>query len=84
MSSMSSMSMSPPPPSDLGTYSRSMHQHTKRQMEQASQLRHHDNSQPTNNGTSSQSGPSAMPNGVAGAGASSRRHRSPGDYGYQT
>ncbi|KAK1688095.1 hypothetical protein CORC01_09311 [Colletotrichum orchidophilum] len=30
-----SIPISPPPPSDLSTYMRSMHQHTKRQMEAA-------------------------------------------------
>ncbi|TDZ12995.1 hypothetical protein C8034_v004934 [Colletotrichum sidae] len=30
-----SIPVSPPPPSDLSTYMRSMHQHTKRQMEAA-------------------------------------------------
>ncbi|KAK6219875.1 hypothetical protein QIS74_05377 [Colletotrichum tabaci] len=30
-----SIPVSPPPPSDISTYMRSMHQHTKRQMEAA-------------------------------------------------
>jgi hypothetical protein len=32
-----SMPLSPPPPADLGSYARTMHQHTKRQMETISQ-----------------------------------------------
>ncbi|KAK0728167.1 hypothetical protein B0T26DRAFT_619722, partial [Lasiosphaeria miniovina] len=56
-------SVSPPPPADLGSYSRTMHQHTKRQMEAASQssLRR---GQSTDSSTTA-SGPSPLPNDVS-------------------
>ncbi|KAK8041393.1 hypothetical protein PG994_014400 [Apiospora phragmitis] len=38
--SMSMPSSSPPPPQDISSYSRFMHQHTKRQMEAASRSSH--------------------------------------------
>ncbi|KAJ9151593.1 hypothetical protein NKR19_g4839 [Coniochaeta hoffmannii] len=74
----SSFSMSPSPPTDIGSYSRFMHQHTKRQMDAAnrsSQRRsnHHTSNRSVNGATPS------MPNGV-----SSRSSRSPDDHGYQS
>lgn len=71
-----SMSMSPSPPSDIGTYSRSMHQHTKRQMEAASSRR----SSGSSSGSPSSSGPSAMPNGVS----SRSRNNNTDQFGYQS
>lgn len=75
----SSFAVSSSPPSDLGSYSRIMHQHTKRQMEAArgtSSRRsnhHHSQSQSSENG-----GTSSMLNGVP----SSSRSNSPDDHGY--
>ncbi|KAK8101772.1 uncharacterized protein PG998_006816 [Apiospora kogelbergensis] len=58
--SMSMPSSSPPPPQDISSYSRFMHQHTKRQMEAASRSSHR------RGGRSSQnSHVSALPNGVS-------------------
>ncbi|KAK3403088.1 hypothetical protein B0T20DRAFT_342544 [Sordaria brevicollis] len=80
-----SITMSPPPPFDLGTYSRSMHQHTKRQMEAASQTnlpRSSNSSSPSNQSSSSQSQSNAtpsLPNGVSGT-----RSRNHSDYSYQS
>ncbi|KAK0609249.1 hypothetical protein B0T17DRAFT_619492 [Bombardia bombarda] len=61
-SSYSASMASPPPPVDLGTYSRSMHQHTKRQMELVST-----SSRRSQGGSSQQQSrdtTSAIPNGV--------------------
>ncbi|KAK4188226.1 hypothetical protein QBC35DRAFT_451517 [Podospora australis] len=66
-------SMSPPPPVDLGTYARSMHQHTKRQMDLIADLTR---SSSQNNDEQSTTG--AMPNGV------SNNRRNPSHYGYQS
>ncbi|KAK8135449.1 hypothetical protein PG984_003389 [Apiospora sp. TS-2023a] len=58
--SMSMASSSPSPPQDISSYSRFMHQHTKRQMEAASRSSHR------RGGRSSQnSSTPAMPNGVS-------------------
>lgn len=67
-------SLSPPaPPTDLGTYSRSMHQHTKRQMEAISQ-----SPPPARQTTRSQQpSSSVLPDGVAG-----RSRNNPPDYRY--
>ena len=72
----SSFSMSASPPSDLGSYSRFMHQHTKRQMDAArgSSNRRSNHHQSTQSG-----GTPSMPNGV-----SSRSSRSPDDNDYQS
>ena len=76
-----SMSMSPSPPSDIGTYSRSMHQHTKRQMEAASSRRSSGSSSGGGSSSSpSNSGPSAMPNGVS----SRSRNNNTDQFGYQS
>ncbi|KAK4251018.1 hypothetical protein C7999DRAFT_37909 [Corynascus novoguineensis] len=64
-----SMPLSPPPPSDLGSYSRSMHQHTKRQMESISQS-------PPRSSQHGQSAPTGLPDGVSG------RSRNPNQYSY--
>ncbi|KAK4458374.1 hypothetical protein QBC42DRAFT_156373, partial [Cladorrhinum samala] len=65
---------SPPPPVDLGTYSRSMHQHTKRQMESINQSLRQGSDAPTNGPQrSSSSATSSLPNGV------SNQRRNPGD-----
>ncbi|KAH8663970.1 hypothetical protein BX600DRAFT_463361 [Xylariales sp. PMI_506] len=65
-----SMAGSPPPPVDLPTYAKSMHQHTKRQMEAASRSTHrrgnhqsHSQMPGLPNGISSTSS-SQSPNGV--------------------
>ncbi|KAK0668917.1 hypothetical protein QBC41DRAFT_320893 [Cercophora samala] len=70
--------MSPPPPSDLGSYARSMHQHTKRQMDSIPQF----STSPERRSSPGQSnerssGTNSMPNGV------SNQRRNPGDYNYQ-
>lgn len=79
-----SITMSPPPPFDLGSYTRSMHQHTKRQMEAASQtnLPRSSNSSPNNqssNGQSQSNATPSLPNGVSGS-----RSRNPSGYSYQS
>ncbi|KAK4157619.1 hypothetical protein C8A00DRAFT_40045 [Chaetomidium leptoderma] len=51
------MPISPPPPSDLGTYARSMHQHTKRQMESIPQS-------PPRSTQHDQPSPTGLPNGL--------------------
>ena len=61
-----SMPASPPPPADLPTYSRSMHQHTKKQMEAASRSPH----RRSGNNSHTTAVPS-MPNGVSPAGSRS-------------
>ncbi|KAF3770807.1 hypothetical protein M406DRAFT_320516 [Cryphonectria parasitica EP155] len=53
-----SISHSPPPPSDLGSYMRSMHQHTKRQIEAMSR------SQERRSRNTGSRGTPSMPNGV--------------------
>jgi hypothetical protein len=82
-SSYASYSMSPSAPTDIGSYSRFMHQHTKRQMDAATGGR---SSQPSqrrsnhhNSSRSGSAGTPSMPNGV-----SSRGSRSPDDTGYQS
>ncbi|KAI6090795.1 hypothetical protein F4821DRAFT_227882, partial [Hypoxylon rubiginosum] len=56
-----------PPPVDLATYARSMHQHTKRQMEAANM--------PTSrrNGRTSRAHFPSMPNGVSSSSSTSSR-----------
>ncbi|PSR94301.1 hypothetical protein BD289DRAFT_427605 [Coniella lustricola] len=49
---------SPPPPSDLGSYMRSMHQHTKRQIEAMSRAQDRRSRNTGSRGTP------AMPNGI--------------------
>ncbi|KAK8017442.1 hypothetical protein PG993_013768 [Apiospora rasikravindrae] len=58
--SMSMPSSSPPPPQDISSYSRFMHQHTKRQMEAASRSSHRRSGRSSHN-----SHVPAMPNGVS-------------------
>ncbi|KAK4228796.1 hypothetical protein QBC38DRAFT_141439 [Podospora fimiseda] len=81
-SQYSSAFPSPPPPVDLGTYARSMLQHTKRQMESINQTAARQQgstsgSSPTANGEhhqhSSSSTTNSVPNGV------SNLRRNPGD-----
>ncbi|KAH8891318.1 hypothetical protein GQ53DRAFT_648971 [Thozetella sp. PMI_491] len=69
-----SIPISPPPPSDLGTYARTMHQHTKKQMEAIS-------TGPQRRSRGTRHGPPSMPNGVS---TGSRDSRSPSEYSYQT
>lgn len=71
-------SMSPSPPADIGSYSRYMAQHTKRQMEAASTSSPRRSSQASSN---SASGPSAMPNGVS---SSRGQHSTSRDFGHQS
>ena len=61
-----SMSSSPPAPTDLGTYSRSMHQHTKRQMEAISGLtpRSSTSSGSSGGGPQQSAAPTGLPDGV--------------------
>ncbi|KAG7288898.1 hypothetical protein NEMBOFW57_005258 [Staphylotrichum longicolle] len=68
----SSLSMSPPPPADLGSYARTMHQHTKRQMESISQSPQRS----SQNSQSSHYAPTGLPDGVQG------RNRDPNQYSY--
>ncbi|KAK1833279.1 hypothetical protein QBC39DRAFT_370159 [Podospora conica] len=76
-----STSMSPSPPSDIGSYSRYMAQHTKRQMEAAS------TTSPRRSSTASSSGggggPSAMPNGVSSS-SRGQHHSTSRDFGHQS
>ncbi|KAK0739606.1 hypothetical protein B0T21DRAFT_285919 [Apiosordaria backusii] len=69
--------ISPPPPSDLGSYARSMHQHTKRQMDSISQASSSPNRRSPSQNGDSRSGTSSLPNGV------SNRRQNPGEYNYQ-
>lgn len=64
----SPMNMSPAPPSDLPTYARFMHQHTKKQMEEASRSSHRSGHRAANSSTS------VLPNGISpsSSGSSSR------------
>ncbi|KAK0752221.1 hypothetical protein B0T18DRAFT_86235 [Schizothecium vesticola] len=82
MSSRSSYStsMSPSPPSDIGSYSRYMAQHTKRQMEAASTSSPRRSSQASSNSAGG-GGPSAMPNGVS---SSRGQHSTSRDFGHQS
>ncbi|KAK0652126.1 hypothetical protein B0T16DRAFT_95398 [Cercophora newfieldiana] len=73
------MPFSPPPPVDLGTYSRSMLQHTKRQMEAASTTGQQSSSPRSSQGSQAGGGPPPLPNGVA-----SSRSRNPSQYSYQS
>ncbi|EAA31712.1 hypothetical protein GE21DRAFT_7825 [Neurospora crassa] len=80
-----SITMSPPPPFDLGSYSRSMHQHTKRQMEAASQTNlPRSSGSPSNNqnsnGQSQSNATPSLPNGVSGT----RSRNSSEEYSYQS
>ncbi|KAJ4306427.1 hypothetical protein N0V88_001228 [Collariella sp. IMI 366227] len=62
----SSMSMSPPPPSDLGSYARTMHQHTKRQMEAiSSPPRSSSSNGSTDSHHNNQGSPTGLPNGYS-------------------
>jgi len=83
------MSTSPPPPVDIGAYARSMHQHTKRQMEAANQssLRRSQSDSSQHNGgaaAAESNGTSAMPNGVSSSVSSSQRGNNSGDYRHHT
>ncbi|KAK3327646.1 hypothetical protein B0T19DRAFT_441607 [Cercophora scortea] len=49
------MSSSPSPPTNIGSYARIMHQHTKRQMEAASQSTRRRSSQGSNDSSTNQS-----------------------------
>ncbi|KAK4173458.1 hypothetical protein QBC36DRAFT_194587 [Triangularia setosa] len=71
------LAMSPPPPSDLGSYARSMHQHTKRQMDSISQASSSSDRRSPSRSNDRSSGTSSMPNGV------SNRRANPGEYNYQ-
>ncbi|KAK4657011.1 hypothetical protein QC762_209145 [Podospora pseudocomata] len=71
------LAMSPPPPSDLGSYARSMHQHTKRQMDSISQAPTSPERRSPSQSNDRSSGTNSMPNGV------SNQRRNPGDYNYQ-
>ncbi|KAI1075285.1 hypothetical protein F5B20DRAFT_560794 [Whalleya microplaca] len=65
---------SPPPPVDLASYARSMHQHTKRQMEAA-------NMPPVRrSGRSSRSQLPSLPNGTSSTSSSSRSPNSDHEY----
>lgn len=68
--------MSPSPPTDISSYSRFMHQHTKRQMDafNRSSQRRSSPQQSNRSGTTP-----SMPNGV-----SSRGSHSPDDHGYRS
>ena len=57
------MPVSPPPPTDLPTYARSMHQHTKQQMEAASRTPHH------RSGSNYTTATSSMPNSTSSSGS---------------
>ncbi|KAI1853759.1 hypothetical protein JX265_003907 [Neoarthrinium moseri] len=59
-----SMPFSPSPPTDLPSYARFMHQHTKKQMEAASRSSHRRGQR------SSHSGVPAVPNGISSSGSS--------------
>jgi len=72
------MPMSPPPPSDIGSYSRSMHQHTKRLMEAASSPRR---SSQSSSASASTVGSSTIPNGVP---PSRSQHSASRDFGHQS
>ncbi|KAB5575464.1 hypothetical protein GE09DRAFT_1215239 [Coniochaeta sp. 2T2.1] len=69
----STFSMSPSPPTDLGSYSRFMHQHTKRQMDSINRTtqrlsNHHQSSSSSssrNSNNNNNNTTSSMPNGVA-------------------
>ncbi|KAK4043461.1 hypothetical protein C8A01DRAFT_32387 [Parachaetomium inaequale] len=63
-----SMPLSPPPPPDLGTYARSMHQHTKRQMESISPQ------SPPRSSQHSQPAPTGLPDGVVGRSRNSSQY----------
>ncbi|KAK3988604.1 hypothetical protein QBC44DRAFT_98792 [Cladorrhinum sp. PSN332] len=63
--SFSSGFSSPPPPVDLGAYARSMHQHTKRQMESINQSTRQNSGASTNGDCSYSSTTSSVPNGVS-------------------
>ncbi|KAK7910784.1 hypothetical protein PG985_013265 [Apiospora marii] len=58
--SMSMPSSSPPPPQDISSYSRFMHQHTKSQMEAASRSSHRRTGRSSHNSSTP-----SMPNGVS-------------------
>ena len=57
--SPASLPMSLPPPTDLSAYARSMHQHTKRQMDAMSEVAHRHSTREPNDGVP------AIPNGVS-------------------
>ncbi|KAH6636992.1 hypothetical protein F5144DRAFT_203322 [Chaetomium tenue] len=59
----------PPPPADLGSYARTMHQHTKRQMESISQ-----SSTPRGSQHGSQSAPTGLPDGLSGRSRNSSQY----------
>lgn len=75
-----STSMSPSPPADIGSYSRYMAQHTKRQMEAASTSS--PRRSPQGSGSSAGGGPSAMPNGVSSSARG--QHSTSLDFGHQS
>ena len=58
----SSLGMSPPPPNDLGSYARTMHQHTKRQMMESLS---HVPSETTQHSQHSSSAATRLPDGLS-------------------
>ncbi|KAK4239663.1 hypothetical protein C8A03DRAFT_13970 [Achaetomium macrosporum] len=64
--------LSQPPPPDLGTYARLMHQHTKRQMEAISQF----SQSPPGSNRRNQNSPTGMPDGVSSRNSSQHSHQS--------
>ncbi|KAB5531203.1 hypothetical protein GE09DRAFT_1228007 [Coniochaeta sp. 2T2.1] len=66
----STFSMSPSQPTDLGSYTRFMHQHTKRQMDSINpttqrRSNHHQSSSSSSSRDNNNNTTSSMPNGVA-------------------
>jgi hypothetical protein len=61
---------SQPPPADLGTYARLMHQHTKRQMEAISQY----SQSPPRSNHHNESSPTGMPDGIQSRRRDSSQH----------
>ncbi|KAK4103980.1 hypothetical protein N658DRAFT_493463 [Parathielavia hyrcaniae] len=72
------MSVSPPAPTDLGAYSRFMHQHTKRQMESISSHSPPSSNQISHQISQSSSSPTRLPGGV------SSQNREDSQYRYRT
>ncbi|KAK4127768.1 hypothetical protein N657DRAFT_641802 [Parathielavia appendiculata] len=65
------MSVSPPPPTDLGAYARFMHQHTKRQMESISSQ----SPRSSNQISQSSSSPTRLPGGVSNRNQDDKQYR---------
>ncbi|KAF7516836.1 hypothetical protein G7054_g13997 [Neopestalotiopsis clavispora] len=63
----SALPFSPAPPSDLPSYARFMHQHTKKQMEEISRASHRRSAR-------SDRGTPSMPNGTASSSSSQSSH----------